>query len=152
MPEIERKFLVDELPPEVRAQPVMHLRQGYLSVEPTEVRLRSIDGRTHELTIKSQGGLERAEVNLALEPEQFEELWPLVETSVEKTRTRVEVAGWIAEVDVYEGRLRGLMVVEVEFPSEAEATAFIPPAWFVSEVTEDPRYRNAALAGADSPP
>ena len=147
MPEIERKFLVDRLPEEVRARPATHIRQGYLSVEPAEVRIRSRDDTSHELTVKSVGGLSRAEVNLALTPEQFEELWPLAQGSIEKDRTRYEVDGGTAEVDVYRGPLAGLVVAEVEFPSEAEAAAFVPPPWFGTEVTTDPRYRNAALAG-----
>jgi adenylate cyclase len=147
MPEIERKFLVDDLPEEVRARPATHIRQGYLFVEPAEVRIRSSDDTRHELTVKSVGGLSRAEVNLPLTPEQFEELWPLVQRSIEKDRTRYEVDGGTAEVDVYRGRLAGLVVAELEFPSEAEAAAFVPPQWFGTEVTTDPRYRNAALAG-----
>jgi adenylate cyclase len=34
----------------------------------------------------------------------------------------------------------------VEFSSEAEATAFPPPAWFGREVTGEPGWANAALA------
>jgi adenylate cyclase len=147
MPEIERKFLVDDLPEDFRASAATHIRQGYLSVEPAEVRIRSRDDTSHELTVKSVGGLSRAEVNLPLTPEQFEELWPLVQRSIEKDRTPYEVDGGTAEVDVYRGRLAGLVVAELEFPSEAEAAAFVPPAWFGTEVTTDPRYRNAALAG-----
>jgi adenylate cyclase len=147
MPEIERKFLVNDLPEDVRASPATHIRQGYLSVEPAEVRIRSRDDTSHELTVKSVGGLSRAEVNLPLTPDQFEELWPLVQRSIEKDRTPYEVDGGTAEVDVYRGRLAGLVVAELEFPSEAEAAAFVPPAWFGTEVTTDPRYRNAALAG-----
>src|SRR5512133_1343241 len=146
MPEIERKFLVDDLPEEVRASTATHIRQGYLTVEPAEVRIRSSD-TSHELTVKSLGGLTRAEVTLPLTPEQFEELWPLVQGSIEKERARYEVDGGTAEVDVYRGPLAGLVVAELEFPSEAEAAGFVPPPWFGTEVTTDPRYRNAALAG-----
>jgi adenylate cyclase len=147
MPEIERKFLVDDLPEDVRVTPATHIRQGYLTVEPAEVRIRSSDDTSHELTVKSLGGLTRAEVTLPLTPEQFEELWPLVQRSIEKDRTRYQVDGGTAEVDVYRGQLAGLVVAELEFPSEAAAAAFVPPHWFGTEVTTDPRYRNAALAG-----
>jgi adenylate cyclase len=147
MPEVERKFVVDDLPEEVRSRPATRIRQGYLCVEPAEVRIRSHDDTSHELTVKSVGGLSRAEVNLLLTPEQFEELWPLVQRSIEKDRSLYEVDGGTAEIDVYRGPLAGLTVAEIEFPSEAEAAAFEPPSWFGTEVTSDPRYRNAALAG-----
>jgi adenylate cyclase len=152
MPEIERKFLVDERPAEVRAQPATRIRQGYLSIEPAEVRVRSRDDQSHELTVKSVGGLERTEVSLALSPEQFEQLWPLALRGVEKDRSLYDVGGWTAEVDVYAGKLAGLVVVEVEFRSNADASSFTPPSWFGTEVTDDLRFRNSALAGADSPP
>jgi len=144
--EIERKFLVPELPAEVLTRAATRLRQGYLSIEPAEVRVRSRDDGTHQLTVKSAGGLTRTEVELALTPEQFEALWPLAQRSVQKSRTLYEVDGWPAEIDVYTGKLAGLVVVEIEFPSEADANAFTPPSWFGTEVTDDPRYRNAALA------
>jgi CYTH domain-containing protein len=37
-------------------------------------------------------------------------------------------------------------VVETEFSSEEEANAFAVPAWFGTEVTDDPYYTNAMLA------
>jgi adenylate cyclase len=149
--EIERKFLVRELPAEAEKRSADDVWQGYFSTTPVEVRIRSRDS-THELTVKSSGGLERAEVNLPLTAEQFDELRPLVEHSIEKTRTELELGPSTAEIDVYGGKLAGLVVVEVEFASEAEARAFSPPPWFGREVTTDPRYRNAALAEADAPP
>ncbi len=152
MPEIERKFLVEELPAEARSRLATRLRQGYLSVGTAEVRVRSRDDLTHRLTVKSAGGLTRTEVELPLTPEQFEELWPLVQSSVQKSRTLYEVDGRTAEIDVYTGKLDGLVVAEIEFPSEAEANAFTPPSWFGTEVTDDPRYRNSALAAAVAPP
>jgi adenylate cyclase len=151
MPEIERKFIVATVPDGL-LQRGSTIRQGYLSIEPVEVRIRSSDGETHELTLKSVGGLRRAEVNVPLTREQFDELWPLVHGVIEKARHDIELDGRVVEVDVYEGRLDGLVVAEVEFPSEREAASFVPPPWFAREVTEDSRYRNSALALSEKPP
>ena len=150
MPEIERKFKVETLPEDLLG-PGSEIRQGYLSVEPVEIRLRARDD-ARELTMKSLGGLRRVEVALPLTPEQFDELWPLVTTFVEKSRHLVQLTGALAEVDVYGGKLRGLTVVEVEFASEEEAASFVPPHWFGDEITEDSRFRNAALALAGKAP
>jgi adenylate cyclase len=151
MAEIERKFIVAD-PPERLLEHGSAIQQGYLSIEPVEVRIRSRDGEAHELTVKSLGGLARTEVELALTPDQFDELWPLVGAVIEKTRYVADQDGRTLEVDVYGGTLDGLVVAEVEFPSEGEATTFIPPAWFGREVTTDLRFRNAALAQASAPP
>lgn len=150
MPEIERKFLVRDLPAELPAGE--HIRQGYLALEPVEVRIRSRAARAHELTLKSVGGLSRAEVNVPLTTEQFDELWPLVQRSIEKHRAVLEAGDATVEVDVYGGKLDGLVVAEVEFATEAEAHEFTPPAWFGTEVTGDLRFRNAALALGEAPP
>jgi len=151
MPEIERKFLLRDPPGELLGRSE-HIRQGYLSIEPVEVRIRSRTGRPHELTVKSIGGLSRSEVNVQLTREQFDELWPLVQRGIEKERTAFELDAWTVEVDVYRGKLAGLVVAEVEFGSEDEAQGFTPPGWFGREITSDARFRNAALAVAEAPP
>jgi adenylate cyclase len=42
--------------------------------------------------------------------------------------------------------LDGLVVAEIEFPSEEDAKAFQPPHWLGEEVTGDHRYMNETLA------
>jgi adenylate cyclase len=148
--EIERKFRVETLPVDLLG-PGSTIRQGYLAIEPVEIRLRARED-ARELTVKSLGGLRRVEIALPLAVEQFDELWPLVTAYVEKTRHLVALGDAVAEVDVYGGKLEGLVVVEVEFASEEEATSFAPPNWFGDEITEDTRFRNAALALAQTPP
>ncbi len=148
--EIERKFLVRERPAPEPDERTAHLRQGYLLVcGDGEVRVRDADG-VRTLTVKSAGGLSRAETEVALTAEQFHTLWPATAgRRIEKRRSRIALEGAtdvVAELDVYEGALEGLDVVEVEFASEGEAKAFRPPGWFGREITDDPSYRNAALA------
>ncbi len=150
MPEIERKFLVDDLPSGLG--PGVSIRQGYVALDDaTEVRVRAkCDAFT--LTIKGGHGVERAEVELDLTPDQFDGLWALVgDRSLTKTRHEIPVRGGLAEVDVYEAALTGLVVVEVEFPSISDADAFTPPAWFGAELTGDVRYSNARLAIGGAP-
>jgi adenylate cyclase len=84
---------------------------------------------------------------VSLAAEQFETLWPATSgRRVEKRRYLLGIKGFVAEVDVYEGALAGLEVVEVEFADKDEAEAFVPPPWFGREVTEDAGYKNASLA------
>ncbi len=75
-------------------------------------------------------------------------LWGLTESKrVTKRRSEVPLEeGYRAEVDVYRGDLTGLIVTEVEFPSEDESHRFGPPACFEREVTGDSRYANRELA------
>jgi adenylate cyclase len=150
--EIERKFLVRTVP-NTAGLKSGHYRQGYLSVgSDGEVRLRDADGGL-TLTVKAGEGMVRRETEVNLSVEQFESLWPATEgRRVEKRRAFVPIGELVAEVDVYEGALSGLTVVEVEFESLDEARAFAPPEWFGHEVTDDPAYKNASLALGGRPP
>lgn len=145
MVEIERKFLVDELPSNLGEG--ASIRQGYVALDDaTEVRIRA-EGERRTLTIKGGQGITRAEIELDITDIQFDELWGLVGTrSLTKTRHEVPVDGGLAQLDAYDGALAGLVVVEVEFPSMHDAEAFAPPKWFGAELTGDVRYSNARLA------
>ncbi len=150
--EIERKFLVSELPPPPVLGPGAGLRQGYLAEEAgVEVRVRIADGEAR-LTVKAGSGLTRTEVEISIAAADAEALWPLTAgRRVEKRRHRVHVDGGVAEVDVYGGALAGLVVVEVEFDDREGAARFVPPAWFGEEVTGNPAWSNASLARSGRP-
>ena len=153
-PEIERKFLLCAEPrgPVIRAP--RRLAQGYLLVDPTrQIRLRQCgegDGAEFWLTVKDeQPGSVRMETEILLSEEQFDALWPLTEgCRLAKERSCFGLGDLGAEVDRYEGRHRGLVVVEVEFPDSDRARLFEPPSWFGLEITGDPAYSNLVLAGA----
>ena len=51
------------------------------------------------------------------------------------------------ELDVFHGKLSGLIMAEVEFDSTEDAREFVAPSWFIKEVTLDSRYQNANLVG-----
>lgn len=152
--EVERKWLVRDLPPGFDRRPSRPIRQGYLALEPEgrEVRLRDDRGRLW-LTVKGAGDLSRSEDEIELSPEQFEVLWPLTEgRRIEKVRTECGLGeDAVAEIDVYEGDLAPLVVAEVEFASEEAAGRFESPAWMGEEVTKDARYKNRNLAIAGRP-
>ncbi len=145
--EVERKFLVDRLPDDLDSGAAQHIAQGYLARGDVEVRLRRLDDRTL-LTIKAGDGLVRAEEEIAIERERFDRLWPLTEgRRVEKVRHRIPAGGRTIELDVFGGANEGLLLAEVEFPSEADAEGWSGPEWLGDEVTGDPAYQNASLAG-----
>ena len=145
--EIERKFLVEELPVDIAWIDERPLRQGYVALDgDTEVRVRD-DAGAWRLTVKHGGGRRRVEEDLEVDPRRGEALWTLTEgRRVQKRRRRIAYGAAMVEVDVFDGDLAGLVVAEVEFDDEAASEAFVPPAWFGAEVTDDPAYKNRALA------
>jgi CYTH domain-containing protein len=145
--EIERKFLVDELPAGLDWLDDRPLRQGYVALDgDTEVRVRD-DAGSWRLTVKHGGGLRRVEEDIEIDERRGEALWDLTDgRRVEKRRHRLALGDALLEVDVFEGDLQGLVVAEVEFDGEDAARAFSPPEWFGREVTDDGAYKNRALA------
>lgn len=145
--EVERKFLIDEMPVDFALGRGVEISQGYLATgRGAEVRLRRKGARCF-LTVKEGSGLARAEYEIELALEQFELLWQATAgRRVRKTRFEVPVGAVTAELDLYSDDLDGLMTVEVEFSSVAEASVFTAPEWFGRELTDDARYSNRRLA------
>lgn len=145
MIEIERRFLVDDLPGEL-PEPV-RIEQAYISTSPVSVRARLMGDR-RILTIKAGQGLERMEIEHDLTEDEFDALWRLPnELRISKRRHLLDLGdGHTAELDLFDGDLSGRRLVEVEFDSVDEAQTFTPPEWFGREVTDDGRYTNGALA------
>lgn len=151
--EIERKFLLAETPDRLRDCARTRIEQGYVALaDGLEVRLRRTGDR-HLLTVKRGDGEVREEVEVELDEDQFEALWPLTEAQrLSKTRHLIPLGGGlVAEVDVYEEDLDGLVTAEVEFDSRQRSGDFRPPRWLGKEITGDRRYANRSLAVAGPP-
>jgi len=146
--EIEKKFLVIELPPDLENYPKNEIMQGYLIVTENdiEIRIRKKGDRFSE-TVKAGSGLVRQESEKEITEEAFFDHWPLTKDKrIKKIRYDIEYGGKLIELDIYSGQLEGLVVAEVEFDSEEESGLFQPPQWFGEEVTHDERYKNKNLA------
>ena len=146
--EIERKFLVSELPPDIHGYPHHDIVQGYLRIsdDGTEERVRK-KGSRYMHTTKSGEGLVREESETVISKEEFEKHWPNTEgRRISKTRYDIKYEDVLIELDVYSDDLKDLIVAEVEFESEELSSMFAPPQWFGKEVTDDERYKNKNLA------
>ena len=149
--EIERKFLVKEIPSDLARYPMKKIMQGYISTDPV-LRLRQSDDK-YIFTYKGEGQLAREEFESSLTKAQFEKLWPLVTgNKIVKDRYCIPLEnGLVAELDIYHQHLDGLTRVEVEFASIDEANAFTPPDWFGEDVTFDEQYSNSNLSKSTTP-
>ena len=147
--EIERKFLVPALPPDLEKHPSAVIDQGYLASSPegVEVRVRR-KGEDCFLTVKHGANLSRTEVELPLAHAQFDELWPLTAgRRVRKIRYDLPGPGGLTvELDVYSEALAGLQTADVEFPDEEAAHDFLLPDFLGKEITGNAAYRNERLA------
>ncbi len=144
--EIERKFLIQELPDSLDDYPFHQIEQGYLCTGPV-VRIRRQDAEYY-LTYKSKGLMVREEYNLPLTEEAYMHLRSKVDGNlIAKKRYLIPLEGGLTlELDVFEGKLAGLLLAEVEFGSEEEAVAFEAPAWLGEDVTYSTEYHNSVLS------
>ncbi|MCL4244404.1 MAG: CYTH domain-containing protein [Candidatus Dadabacteria bacterium] len=146
--EIELKFLVKQIPDRLSDHEAHQIKQGYVSLgeDGTEVRLREKDGKFF-LTVKSGGNLKRQEAEIRIGKKDFYALWPFTEgRRVEKLRYDIPCGPHVIELDVYSGKLEGLVTAEVEFESAEECSAFAPPLWLGKDITNDKRYKNKNLS------
>ena len=144
--EIERKYLVRRLPDDLSKYEAKKIAQGYLCTDPV-VRIRRSNDNYY-MTYKGDGLMVREEYNLPLTREAYEHLLPKIDgLLIAKTRYLIPLTDRLtAELDVFEGVLSALTLVEVEFDSVEEANAFVPPEWFGEDVTESGKYHNSYLS------
>lgn len=172
--EIEKKFLLRRIPENLEQYEKRVIEQGYLCTNPV-VRIRRSNDE-YILTYKSHagvddlqegvepGGAARGEVGMygqvhsEVRVNQEVEA-PLNQTAYEHLRQKIDgnpvrkrryliplEDGNTGELDVFEGVLSGLTLIEVEFPDVESAGRFVPPDWFGQNVSDDYRYSNSFLS------
>ncbi len=144
--EIERKYLVKNIPGNLKDFPCRSMEQGYLSTAPV-IRIRKDQDR-YELTYKSKGLMIREEYNLPLTADAYGHLLKKIDGRlIKKDRYMIPLKdGLTAELDVFKEELAPLVLAEVEFPDEESARAFTPPDWFGEDVTFSGKYHNSSLS------
>lgn len=143
--EIEHKYLVKDDSYKRLSDNNSTIRQGFLSRDPERtVRVRVRDDQGF-ITIKGKGdGAAHPEFEYAIPLDDAVRLMSLCEPPViEKTRYIVMHDGNRWEVDEFHGSLEGLVIAELEVPSEDYR--FSLPPFVGREVTGNPKYYNSQL-------
>ncbi len=149
--EIERKYLLRELPPDAKHAPAMTIGQGYVPGERLVERLRRV--RTKGAwrffrTVKMGTGLTRIEIEEETTAGIFQAMWRLTKGHrIRKRRFTLPAADRTWEIDEFLDR-DGLVLAEVELPA-ADAPADVPD-WLapsvIRDVTGEAKYQNVNLA------
>jgi CYTH domain-containing protein len=158
--EIERKYLISEVPGDLNQYTGHHIEQGYLCTNPV-VRVRKEDNN-YFLTFKGSGLMAREEINIPLTEEGYAHLRAKIDGQlISKYRYNIPLShphvkegspeppkdySLLIELDVFEPPFAPLFMAEVEFGSVEAAEAFLPPAWFGADVTYCPQYHNSYMA------
>lgn len=126
------------------------IEQGYLCTDPV-VRIRRQDN-DYILTYKGSGMMSREEYNLPLTKQAYEHLKLKTDGNfISKKRYLIPIENLTIELDLFDPPFAPLALAEVEFPDEASAVNFIPPAWFGEDVTFDGHYHNSYLSSVKLP-
>jgi adenylate cyclase len=147
--EIERKFLVRDNSWRNQVTRQREIKDGLIAItDGRKVRVRICDRRA-TLTVKSRtAGLANAEFEYEIPVADAEEMMAhhCIRAGLTKTRYIVPYGGHTWEVDVYSGILAGVVLAEVEIPSETTKLAL--PPWVGREVTGDPAYKKVNMVNA----
>ena len=152
--EIERKFLI-EMPPAdwLSSLRAIEIEQIYLCAEEGEerrIRSRTENGvTTYVTTVKrTVTALRREEIEHEITENEYRQLQGEADPCrrpLHKTRYCFPCGGHVAEIDVYPF-LPDSAILEMELTCEDESVSLPPPLRILREVTDDPTYKNAALA------
>lgn len=152
MEEIELTYLPKELPVGLKNASSKEMIDIYIpqsSSHPT-LRIRHI-GDKYEMTkktpVKEGDASHQIETTIPLTKEEFDDLEKIEGKRVSKTRYYYKENGINFEIDVFQQKLKGLVLVEVEFKSLEEKSNFVTPEWLLAEVTQSNFIAGGMLCG-----
>lgn len=152
MEELELTYLPKSLPPGILASPSNEMLDIYVpqSADHPILRIRR-SGKKHEITkkqpIKQEDFSSQLETTIPLTSEEFADLEKIHGKRVAKTRYLYEENGVHYEIDVFQGSLKGLILVDIEFNSLEDKSNFSPPDWLLTEVTQEKFLVGGMLCG-----
>lgn len=142
--EIERKFLVNELPDLMSKEKVSYERYFLFSDNGVELRVQRKENK-FELERKVKiSDVERTREKIEISEAEFDLLKSLANISIIRDSYKISDAPDIS-IKVYHGKYEGLVRAEVEFDSIEELEKFEAPEWFGKEITHSPLVRDAEL-------
>ncbi len=151
MIELERTFLAKKLPDGLKdceCKEVVDIYFPKTRRHPT-VRIRK-NGDKFEITKKEpiEGDTSKQkEHTIPLREEDFNELIKLDGKKVRKIRYLYPWKDMTAEIDVFQDELLGLVVIDFEFKTEDDKSAFIAPDFCGSDITREEFVAGGMICG-----
>lgn len=150
--ELELTYLAKELPSDLATKPSKMLVDIYYPSDDPHPLLRIRQkGDKYEITKKVMAsGTDSShmlEHTIVLSAEEFAALTAAPGKRVAKRRYDFEYQGRKAEIDVFEGELSGLVVVDFEFTDRDDQLSFAMPDFCLADVTQEAFIAGGKLAG-----
>jgi CYTH domain-containing protein len=153
MEEFERTYLPKkDLMPDLRTVPFKEMLDIYIPVSSEHPVLRiRMSGDRYEMTkkqpVKDGDASYQLETTIPLTKEEFSDLSTLQGKRISKRRYLYSEGKYMYEIDVFQGPLKGLVLVDVEFGSEKAKDAFESPAWLLADVTQETFIAGGMVCG-----
>lgn len=151
--ELELTFLARNIPSEVQEVKPDHILDVYIPESlniHSHLRLRQraeIYEITKKVLLDEGDASKQIEYTIPLDANEFAALRPVSNKLIEKNRYLVAIEGSLAEVDIFMGALKGLVLIDFEFPTIKEKNSFTPPSCCLVEVTQQDFLAGGNLAG-----
>jgi adenylate cyclase len=135
--EIERRFLVRRIPPNLTRYKRVELWSALFPLSGTEFFRARREGQEYTLTYKNGFGIRRLEMPVTIKKQDFDALWECSSDRwrSRKTRYSIPYGGKTIQLSIYHGALKGFANAEVELKKETERLSL--PDWLGPEITNN---------------
>jgi CYTH domain-containing protein len=150
--ELELTFLARTLPTELqnaRPEKMVDVYVPATAAHPC-LRIRRKGARyeiTKKIPVDDRDSSRLSEQTIPLDEAEFTALCKASGKTVEKDRYNLMIEGHTAEVDVFTGELKGLVLIDFEFETEEAKQAFAAPDCCLADVTQEAFVAGGMLAG-----
>ncbi len=153
MIELEKTYLAKYLPRGWEKSPSREICDTYYpkSERHPVLRLRRIGNSKFELTRKTptdkNDSSKQLEETVNLSPKEYEVISKLPGKVSDKRRYYFKDGKNTAEITVFRGKLKGLVLIDFEFPSVSLMEKFVMPDYCLAEVTDEEFLAGGMIAG-----
>jgi len=152
MIEFEKTYLAKYLPENLDKCESKEIIDIYLPKDAKHPKLRvRKSGENYEITkkrpIKKGDASEQTEQTITINEKEFDALGELEGKRIRKNRYFFPFDNRVAEIDVFEDKLKGLVTVEFEFENKKEKSGFEMPDFCLANVTQEDFIAGGMLCG-----
>ena len=143
-----------EIPEELNVED-SYLRIIDLYITNARLRLRRIESPAGQILVRKLGQkyhssgqdtIQRTMTTIYLNEIEYNTLASLNGSSIIKRRYTYSYAGYLTSIDVFEGHLSGLLMLELQLQAEEDINSLPVPEFAVREVTDEPFFTGGELA------
>lgn len=150
--ELELSYLASSLPEDLAVHKYTELEDIYFPADQPHPRTRiRRKGDTYEFTKKTlldpSDASQQQEQTIELTRQEYEALATADGRRLTKDRYMYPYQGRTAEIDIFKGALKGLVVIEFEFDTLKEKDGFRQPDFCLADVSQEEFIAGGVLAG-----